>query len=140
MKLPLILLVEDDPNDQELIKLCLSESKIPHELVVLQNGEEALNYLPSEKTPSLILLDLKTPKVGGIEVLKKLKGDDFTRHIPVVIFTSSKEEKDIHESYLNGANGFVHKPIEFNELHQTVSSIATFWLQFNSPLIISSEA
>lgn len=140
MKLSLILLVEDDPNDQELIKLCLFDSMIPHELVILQNGEEVLNYLPSGKTPSLILLDLNTPKVGGIEVLKKFKSDTHTKHIPIVMFTSSKEEKDIQESYQNGANGFVHKPIEFSELSKTVKTLVTFWLNINTTLIGTYEA
>ena len=140
MRLPLILLVEDDPNDQELIRLCLEESQIPHELIILQDGEEALTYLPSEKIPSLVLLDLKLPKVSGIEVLKKIKGDDLTRNIPVVVFTSSREEKDIFESYQNGANGFVRKPIEFDKLHQTVSLLVTFWLNFNTTPIVTSEA
>lgn len=135
MKAPVILLIEDDPDNQELIRICLSDCNLKHELVAIGDGEEAFDFITSMKeksiAPALILLDLKLPKVNGHELLKKFREEQATKHLPVVIFTSSKEEKDIKESYALGANAFVRKPIEFTEFREVVKDIGNFWLKHN---------
>lgn len=128
-----ILLVEDNLNDAELTIRVLKKYNVGDKLLHLEDGEEALNYLYSKDTkmPKLILLDLKMPKVNGIDVLQKLKSDELKKIIPVVVLTSSQEERDIVKSFELGVNAFVVKPIEFDQFTKAVSDLALFWLQIN---------
>jgi two-component system response regulator len=134
MKNPHILLVEDDANDEELTRLALSQHDIKHELSVARDGAEAVEFLLNGQgpIPNLVILDLKLPKLNGIEVLRKLRENPATRCLPVVIFTSSKEEVDIRNSYEAGANAFVRKPIEFTEFCDTIKGLSHFWLNLNN--------
>ncbi len=135
MKAPVILLIEDDPDNQELIRICLADCNIKHELVVIGDGEEASDFISSMNensiSPTLILLDLELPKINGHELLKKFREEESTKHLPIVIFSSTKGEKAIRESYLLGANAFVRKPIEFSEFREVVKDIGKFWLKHN---------
>jgi two-component system, response regulator len=129
-----ILLVEDNPNDAELTIRALRKYNMANHLLHLSDGEKALEYLYSEETntmPKLILLDLKMPKVDGIEVLKKIKNDDEKKIIPVVVLTSSKEEQDIVSSYKLGVNAYVVKPVEFDKFMKAVADLGLFWLILN---------
>lgn len=128
-----ILLVEDNLNDAELTIRALKKYNIGDKLLHVKDGEEALNYLyfQASKMPKLILLDLKMPKVNGIDVLLKLKNDAVKKIIPVVILTSSQEERDVLKSFELGVNAFVVKPIEFDQFMKAVSDLALFWLQLN---------
>jgi two-component system response regulator len=131
-----ILLVEDNQEDAELTIRALKKQNLANSLMHLQDGEEALNYLFSQhagRLPKLVLLDLKMPKVDGIEVLRKLKADDLRKVIPVVLLTSSREERDIVESYKLGVNAYIVKPVEFDKLVSAVSDIGLFWLILNQP-------
>jgi two-component system response regulator len=128
-----VLLIEDNPDDAELTIRVLNKHHLANNLVHLHDGEEALNFLFStnNNTPKLILLDLKMPKVDGIEVLRKIKGDEHKKMIPVVILTSSKEERDIIESYQLGVNAYVVKPVEFEKFVEAVAQLGLFWLLLN---------
>ncbi len=131
-----ILLVEDNPDDAGLTIRALKKHHLANNLVHLQDGEEALNFLFSpdhKKQPKLILLDLKMPKVDGIEVLRKIKADEFLRVIPVVMLTSSKEERDIIDSYKLGVNAYIVKPVEFDQFVKTISDLGFFWMILNQP-------
>jgi two-component system response regulator len=130
-----ILLVEDNENDAELTIRSLKKNNLANHLLHLQDGEEAIEYLfnKSNNNPKLILLDLKMPKVDGLEVLKRLKGDPEKKTIPVVVLTSSKEERDIIESYHLGVNAYIVKPVEFNKFIDAVSQVGLFWLVLNQP-------
>lgn len=131
-----ILLIEDNPDDAGLAIHALRKNNLANNLLHLHDGEEALEYLfSSEMTsiPKVILLDLKMPKVDGIEVLKKLKGDDTRKIIPVVVLTSSKEERDILESYKFGVNAYIVKPVDFDKFVKAISEIGFFWLLLNQP-------
>ena len=131
-----VLLIEDNPEDAELTIRVLKKNNLANNLVHLHDGEEALEFLfarGNNNIPKLILLDLKMPKVDGIEVLKKLKNDDQKRIIPVVILTSSKEERDIIESYNLGVNAYVVKPVEFEKFVSAVANLGLFWLILNQP-------
>lgn len=132
-----ILLVEDNPNDAELTIRALKKSNLTNSIKHVYDGEEALEYLYSEDAklafPKLILLDIKMPKVDGIEVLRKLKGDQQKKIIPVVVLTSSKEERDIIESYRLGVNAYIVKPVEFDKFVKAVSDLGFFWLMLNQP-------
>src|SRR5947208_577873 len=117
-----ILLVEDNPDDEELTVRALRRSHIANEIIVARDGEEALDYLfatgphaGSLFIPAVVLLDLKLPKVDGLEILRRLRANDRTRRIPVVVLTSSKEQEDVLESYNLGANSYVRKPVDFNQ-------------------------
>lgn len=134
-----VLLVEDSKSDKELI-VRLLKSHFTDKVFVVKDGEEALEYIfaygryierNNHHFPRTILLDLKLPKVNGIEVLEKVKSDKRTKSIPVVIFTSSSEEKDIHESYRLGANSFIIKPINSEEFNRAVLEIGHYWLFLN---------
>jgi len=142
MKDKIILLVEDNPDDVVLDLRALKKCGIHNEVVVATDGAEALDYLfgtgshagrdPSQM-PSLILLDLKLPKVDGLEVLRRLRGDARTRLIPVVILTSSREEQDIVTSYDLGANSYIRKPVDFDQFMAVVCNLGMYWLLYNEP-------
>jgi two-component system, response regulator len=130
-----ILMVEDNPDDEELTRLAFEEAHIANELVVVRDGSEAISFLleapPRRDPPQLILLDLKLPKVGGLEVLERLRAEPRTRLIPIVILTSSSEEEDIISSYLRGANSYVRKPVEFHQFLVVVQQLGLYWLLLN---------
>jgi len=136
-----ILMVEDDPRDVELIMTALEEHNLANEVVVATNGEEALDYLYYRENfqlrpngnPVLVLLDLKMPKVNGLEVLRQIRNDDKLKMIPVVVLTSSREEKDWIESYKLGINGYVVKPVDFHEFVDAVRDLGVFWALVNEP-------
>ena len=137
-----ILLVEDNMDDAELAILALRKKNIANSLVHLENGAEALDFLFGKgkyagrnisNKPKVILLDLKMPKVDGLEVLKQIKADEETKVIPVVVLTSSKENPDIEEAYLLGANSYMVKPVEFDNFTQAVAEIGMYWLLYNHP-------
>lgn len=137
-----ILLVEDNPSDAEMTIRALRKSLLINPLLHLQNGEEALNYLFAEgeykgrnidDLPKVILLDLKMPKIDGLEVLKKIKSDSRTNSIPVVILTSSKEEKDILDGYKFGVNSYIVKPVDFENFVKAIKEIGLYWLLLNQP-------
>jgi two-component system response regulator len=139
-----ILLVEDNPDDVELILMALKESKILNEVNVTHDGVEALEYLfctgkyagrEPANLPELVLLDLKLPKLGGLEVLEKLRADPRTRLIPVVILTSSSEEEDVLKSYSLGANSYVRKPVEFHQFVEAVHQLGMYWLLINETIM-----
>jgi two-component system response regulator len=134
-----ILLVEDNPDDEALTLRAFKKSNIRNEVVVVRDGAEALAYLhPGESAgpppPALILLDLNLPKVGGLEVLRRMRADERTRVLPVVVLTSSKLEEDVLDSYRNGANAYVRKPVEFSEFAEAVRTLGVFWLLLNEPV------
>lgn len=130
-----ILLVEDNPNDAELAIRALRKNNLANNLVHLEDGQEALDYLYDEKNemPKLILMDVKMPRVDGIEVLRKLKSDDKRRVIPVVMLTSSKEDKDIIEAYNLGVNAYIVKPVDFDQFVKAVTQLGFFWMILNQP-------
>jgi two-component system response regulator len=137
-----ILLVEDNPQDLELALRALQKAKIRNRIQVARDGAEALDFIfcegnhhdrKIEDTPKVILLDLKLPKVDGLEVLKRLKGDERTRSIPVVILTSSREQKDIVESYQLGVNSYIVKPVNFEGFANAVRDLGLYWLLLNQP-------
>lgn len=130
-----ILLVEDNPDDEKLIIRALRRSKIVNEIKVAHNGEEALNILFSdEPLPTVVLLDIKLPKIDGLEVLRRLRASDRTRLLPIVVLTSSSEERDIIESYHLGANSYVRKPVEFAKFTEAVGQLGLYWVLVNEPL------
>ena len=127
-----ILLVEDNPNDAELTMRALKRANVDARLITARDGAEALEFLISDRPkPKVIFLDLKLPKVDGIEVLRQVRSDDRTRAIPVVVLTSSQEERDITECYKLGANSYVVKPVEFDKFYRAVGDLATYWLMLN---------
>ena len=137
-----ILLVEDNPDDVELTMMAFRENNIANSIEVVTDGAEALDYLfysgkfeerEKGKMPAVILLDLKLPKIDGIEVLRRIRKDESTKLIPVVILTSSKEEKDIIESYKLGANSYIQKPVDFKEFLDAVKQLGIYWLMINEP-------
>jgi CheY-like chemotaxis protein len=139
-----ILLVEDNPTDVELTLRALKKSKLANPVRVVDDGAEALDFLFGEGTfagrdtsqhPRLILLDLKLPKVNGREVLQRIKGDERTRIIPVVVLTSSREEQDVVESYRLGVNSYIVKPIDFDQFVEAVSQVGLYWMIINHPPI-----
>jgi CheY-like chemotaxis protein len=140
-KLGRILMVEDDPKDVELTLTALEEYNLANEVIVTRDGEQALDYLYSRgeyKTrssgnPAVMLLDLKLPKVDGLEVLKQIKSDGELRMIPVVVLTSSKEEKDMVASYKLGVNAYVVKPVDFHEFVNAIKELGVFWAVINEP-------
>ncbi|HLH30468.1 MAG TPA: response regulator [Terriglobia bacterium] len=131
-----ILLVEDNPNDAELTLRALRKSNIGARLAIAKDGAEALEYLLGGRPkPKVVFLDLKLPKIDGIEVLRRVREDDRTRSIPVVVLTSSQEERDITECYKLGVNSYVVKPVEFDKFYKAVGDLGIYWLALNkSPL------
>ena len=140
-KLGRILMVEDDPKDVELTLTALEEYNLANEVIVTRDGEQALDYLNcrgeykarSSGHPAVMLLDLKLPKVDGLEVLKQIKSDGELRMIPVVVLTSSKEEKDMVASYKLGVNAYVVKPVDFHEFVNAIKELGVFWAVINEP-------
>lgn len=137
-----ILLVEDSQRDEELALRALRKNNITNTVVVARDGVEALDYLfatgayadrRATDLPTVVLLDIKLPKLDGLEVLRRIRGDDRTRLLPVVMLTSSKEDKDRLEGYASGANSFVRKPIEFSEFAEAVRQLGLYWLILNEP-------
>ena len=136
-----ILLVEDNPHDVELAMAALQERELDSDVFVARDGEQALDYLHRRGVhaardpvqPALILLDLKLPKILGSEVLAMVKRDPALRMVPVVVLTSSREDRDITESYRRGANAYVVKPVDFSEFSRVVNEVATFWTVVNQP-------
>jgi len=141
IKLKRILLVEDSPNDVELTLEALSEHNLANEVEVTKDGQEALDYLyhqgqfsdRPDGNPAVILLDLKLPKISGLEVLRRIRSDEKLKLIPVVILTSSGEEKDRMESYSVGVNAYVVKPVDFHAFIDAVKSLGIFWAIINEP-------
>jgi CheY-like chemotaxis protein len=131
-----ILLIEDNPDDIELTLRAFRKNNIANEVVVKRDGDEAIRYLFEEKQPALptvILLDLKLPKIDGFQVLKRLRAEPSTRLLPVIILTSSTQEQDIVESYSLGANSYVRKPIDFDHFVEAVRQLGLYWLLLNQP-------
>lgn len=135
-----ILLVEDNPDDEALTVRALEINKLQTELVVARDGAEAIEYLFAEgqyagrdinQLPALVLLDLQLPKIDGFGVLKRLRASKHTKHLPVVILTSSAEQEDILDSYGLGANSYVRKPVDFDEFIKTVGQLGPYWLTIN---------
>lgn len=137
-----IILIEDNSSDADLIRRALRKKNLANNIIHLSDGQEALDYFdeqhmqvpPAPYAAQIILLDLKMPKVSGIEVLSHIKSDDRRKNIPVVILTSSQEDPDVAECYRLGANSYVVKPVVFDDFMKAVSEIGTYWLQVNQPL------
>jgi DNA-binding response OmpR family regulator len=136
-----ILMVEDDPKDVELTLTALEEYNLANEVVVTRDGQEALDYLRrrgqysnrSQENPAVILLDLKLPKVDGLEVLQEIRSDERLKMVPVIVLTSSHQEKDVMRSYKLGVNAYVVKPVDFHEFVNAVKELGVFWAVINEP-------
>lgn len=136
----IILLVEDNPDDEELTMMALKQNRFINKVVIARDGEEALDYLfgtgmyagkERPPLPTIVLLDLKLPKLNGLDVLKRMRADPVVQMIPVVILTSSDEQKDILASYRLGANSYVRKPVEFQSFSESVRQLGQYWLMIN---------
>ena len=137
-----ILLVEDNPDDEALTLRAFAKNKIANPVVVARDGVEALDYLfgtgihagrDVAAKPSVVLLDLKLPRIDGLDVLRRIRADDQTRLLPVVILTTSKEQRDIFEAYSLGANSYIRKPVDFEKFIHAVGQLALYWLSLNEP-------
>jgi two-component system response regulator len=137
-----ILLVEDNPDDEELTLLSLRKNNLGHEIIVVRDGVEAIEFLfgtgqyagrDLSRTPTVVLLDLKLPKLDGLGVLKRLRADERTRMLPVVVLTSSSQDADVLASYNLGANSYVRKPVEFGSFVEAVSNVGLYWSALNRP-------
>ncbi|MGZ4999707.1 MAG: response regulator [Methylomonas sp.] len=137
-----ILLVEDNPTDAELASLALKERNLANKLVWVKDGAEALDFIFAtgtysnrhiENPPKVVLLDLRLPKVDGLDVLRRIKADERTKYIPVVVLTSSKEDRDVIASYDLGVNSYISKPVDFDEFTKVVSELGFYWLLINRP-------
>lgn len=141
----IILLVEDNPDDEALMLRAFKKNRITNDVVVVHDGVEALDYLFGTGTyqgrdttvmPTVVLLDLKLPKIDGLEVLHKIRSETSTMHLPVVILTSSKEEQDVMRGYEKGCNSYVRKPIDFNSFAESVGQLGMYWLLLNEPPVL----
>jgi two-component system, response regulator len=137
-----ILLVEDNASDEKLTVLAFRTSGISNEIVVARDGAEALDYLfatgkhadrEASRLPAVVLLDLMLPKIDGLEVLRRVRADGRTKHLPIVVLTASKEEEDILRSYSLGANAYIRKPVEFSSFAEAAKTVGLFWLLLNEP-------
>jgi len=137
-----ILLVEDNPSDVKLTKRALEQNQITNELIVAEDGAEALDYLFAtgqhagrnvRDLPAVVLLDLKLPKIEGLEVLQRIRANEFTRLMPVVVLTSSDQEVDMIASYNLGANSYIRKPVDFHQFTEAVRTLGLYWLLLNEP-------
>lgn len=137
-----ILLVEDNPDDQKLTVRALKKNNITNDIIITEDGVQALDYLfctgqyaerDFSQRPALVLLDLKLPKIDGLEVLRRLRADERTKMVPVVILTSSKEERDLIKGYELGANSYVQKPVNFLEFVEAAGRLGVYWLMLNEP-------
>jgi two-component system, response regulator len=142
MNKKIILLVEDNPDDELLAIRALKKNNIMNEVVVARDGAEALDYLfgagayagrDMSVMPQIILLDLKLPKIDGLEVLRRLRNDERTKLLPVVVLTSSREERDLTESYSLGANSYIRKPVNFGQFTEAIRQLGLYWLVLNEP-------
>ena len=138
----MILLVEDNPDDEELTMRALRQAKVANDIVVARDGAEAVEFVFGEgrhagrdtsKMPAVILLDLKLPKLSGLDVLQRLRADERTRLVPIVVLTSSSEDEDMLKSYRSGANSYVRKPVEFGAFVGAVSQLGVYWVLLNQP-------
>jgi two-component system response regulator len=138
-----ILLVEDNPDDEALTLRAFRKNNITNEIVVARDGVEALDYLfatgpheglSADRMPQVVLLDLKLPRIDGLEVLRRIRADDRTKLLPVVVLTSSKEEQDLVESYRIGCNSYVRKPVNFDEFMEAARQLGMYWLLLNEAL------
>lgn len=138
-----ILLVEDNPDDEALTLRAFNKNRIANQVIVARDGVEALDYLfgagshagrDMSVMPAVVLLDLKLPRIDGLEVLRRIRADDRTRLLPVVILTTSKEQQDIHEAYRLGANSYIRKPVDFEKFIYAVGQMGLYWLALNEPL------
>ena len=141
-RLKTILLVEDNPNDEALTLRALRKKNLVNEIFVVRDGAEALDYLfctgsyadrEADDLPTVVLLDLKLPKVDGLGVLRRIRADEKTRTLPVVVLTSSDEDRDLLECYRTGANSYVRKPVEFDRFTEAVQQLGLYWLLLNEP-------
>jgi len=137
---PFVLLVEDNPDDELLTIRAFQKNKIANEIIVARDGQEALDFLfcqnafagrDKKSTPQVILLDIKLPKLNGLEVLRAIRGNEETALLPVVVLTSSKEERDVIESYQLGANSYIRKPVDFLQFQECVRELGLYWLVMN---------
>lgn len=140
MNSKIILLVEDNPDDEALALRALKKTSIPHEVVVVHDGVEAEEYLLAAGTgqaldaramPELILLDLKLPRVSGLELLRSIRNNEKTRCLPVVVLTTSNEAQDVEQSYALGANSYIRKPVGFSEFSHAIEQLGMYWLELN---------
>lgn len=138
----IILLVEDNPDDVELILRALKKNNVKNDIIVVNDGALALDYVfgtgayaerDTSIMPVVIILDLKLPKVDGLEVLKRLRSNKQTKLIPVVVLTTSDEDQDLVQSYINGANSYIRKPVDFNQFSEAVRQLRMYWLLLNEP-------
>lgn len=137
-----ILLVEDNPDDEALTLRAFAKNEIPNRVEVARDGVEALDYLFGTGShegrdisvmPAVVLLDLKLPRIDGLEVLRRIRADERTALLPVVVLTTSKEQQDIHEAYRLGANSYIRKPVDFERFIQAVGQLGVYWLSLNEP-------
>lgn len=142
MEEKIILLIEDNPNDVMLTERALSKAHVLNRLVLARDGVEALDYLfgtgnwagrDLNNIPQVVLLDIKLPKIDGLEVLRRIRADNRTKLLPVVILTSSKEQRDLIDSYSLGANSYIRKPVNFNQFAESVRQLGLYWLVLNEP-------